>query len=133
MNQKPEQHSQHHSVRRIVLPSGRHIEVVRFSEEDAAARDLHLCPACDSPLVQPMAWAEAGEGRWELTLECPNCWWTESGAFDREQIEHLEEQLDDGLAEMLDDLQRLRQANMTGELDRFAAALQADLILPEDF
>jgi hypothetical protein len=120
-------------VRRIVLPSGRCIEVVRFHEDDHAPRDLHACAPCGSQLVQPLAWAEAGEGRWELTLECPNCGWTEAGAFEREQIERLEEHLDDGLAEMLDDLQRLTQANMTGELDRFAAALQADLILPEDF
>ncbi len=127
------QNSPRHSVRRIVLPSGRCIEVVRFHEDEHARRDLHVCVACDSQLVQPTAWAEAGEGRWELTLECPNCGWMEAGAFDREQIELLEQHLDDGLADMLDDLQRLTQANMTSELDRFAAALQADFILPEDF
>jgi hypothetical protein len=133
MNQKPEQDSHHHSVRRIVLPSGRSIEVVRFHEDEGAPRDLHVCVTCNSQLVQPIAWAEAGEGRWELTLECPNCGETEAGAFDQEAIERLEEHLDDGLAEMLDDLQRLTQANMTSELERFAAALQAGLILPEDF
>jgi hypothetical protein len=133
MNQNPEQHSQQHSVRRIVLPSGRCIEVVRFHEDERAPRELHVCVACQSQLVQPIDWGEAGEGRWELTLECPNCGWAEAGAFDQEQIERLEEHLDDGLAEMLDDLQRLTQANITDELDRFASALQADLILPEDF
>ncbi len=45
----------------------------------------------------------------------------------------LEEKLDDGLAEMLGDLQRLSQANMAGEIDRFVAALERDLVLPEDF
>ena len=34
---------------------------------------------------------------------------------------------------MLTDLRRLTQANMTEEIERFAAALNADLILPEDF
>jgi hypothetical protein len=34
---------------------------------------------------------------------------------------------------MLSDLQRLTKANMAEEIDRFLAALQADLILPEDF
>jgi hypothetical protein len=133
MNPKPEQHSQQHSVRRIVLPSGRCIEVVRFYEPERIPRELHRCAACDSHLVQPIAWAEASEGQWELTLECPNCGMAETGPFHRDEIERLEEHLDDGLAEMLGDLQRLTQANMTDELDRFAAALQADLILPEDF
>ena len=34
---------------------------------------------------------------------------------------------------MLSDLRRLTQANMAEEIERFAAALDADLILPEDF
>ena len=34
---------------------------------------------------------------------------------------------------MIADLQRLTQANMTADIDRFAAALDTDLILPEDF
>ena len=34
---------------------------------------------------------------------------------------------------MLADLQRLAQANMADEIDRFISALRADLILPEDF
>lgn len=128
-----ENHS-HHSVRRIVLPSGRCIEVVRFhDEEDTAPRDLHMCEACGSELVQPVAWGQPAEQGMELTLECPNCWWTEIGTYTRDRIERLEEKLDDGLADMLDDLQRLTQANMSDEIERFAAALQADVILPEDF
>ena len=34
---------------------------------------------------------------------------------------------------MLRDLQRLTHANMTDQIDRFAARSNADLILPEDF
>jgi hypothetical protein len=34
---------------------------------------------------------------------------------------------------MLEDLQRLTRANMADEVDRFIAALDSDLILPEDF
>lgn len=127
-------HQQQHSVRRIVLPSGRSIEVVRFTETDKAPRTgLHVCPACDSDLVQPLAWSEAGDERWDLTLECPNCWWTTEGTFDREQVHELEDRLDDGLAEMLGDLKRLAHANMAEQIDRFVAALEAGHILPEDF
>jgi hypothetical protein len=128
------EHSDPHSVRRITLPSGRSIEVVRFSEvEGPQPRPLHLCPACDSNLVQPVAWSEAGGGAWDLALECPNCGHLESGTFDRHQVETLEEQLDEGLAEMLDDLRRLTQVNMHEDIERFIAALEADVILPEDF
>jgi hypothetical protein len=129
MNHQPD----HPSVRRITLPSGRSIEVVRFDDADAAPRALHVCPRCDSELVQPVAWSETTENQWELVLECPNCAWSEAGTFARPQVEALEEQLDDGLAGMLEDLRRLTRVNMNHEIERFVAALQADLILPEDF
>src|SRR5947199_221643 len=92
MKNNPKQHS----VRRIVLPSGRSIEVVRFHDTDSRPQGLHVCPNCVSELVQPVAWSEASEDHWELTLECPNCWWTIDGIFDREQVHELEEQLDHG-------------------------------------
>jgi hypothetical protein len=129
------QNQHQHSVRRIVLPSGRCIEVVRFheTEEPPVHPGLHVCPHCSSELVQPVSWAEAGDDRWELTLECPNCWWTTDGVFDHDEVHELEERLDDGLADMLGDLKRLTHANMADQIDRFVAALQADLVLPEDF
>jgi hypothetical protein len=122
-----------HSVRKIVLPSGRSIEVVRFQTEESPPRNLHICLACDSELVHPVSWQEAPGQRWELTLECPNCGWSEEGTYEHEQVNRLEEKLDEGLADMLADLQRLAEANMADEIDRFATALEADLILPEDF
>jgi hypothetical protein len=129
MNHNPD----HHSIRRIVLPSGRTIEVVRFYLDETETHGLHVCPECDSHLVQPVDWAEAPQGFWELTLHCPNCDWIDEGVFDQDQVDALEEQLDEGLTEMLSDLRRLTQSNMTEEIERFAAALHADLILPEDF
>jgi hypothetical protein len=124
--------NRNHTVRRIVLPSGRTIEVIRFSEA-APNRRLSLCPACGGELVQPLSWCERSDGCWELTLECPNCWWTESGVYRREQVEQLEARLDQGLADMVNDLRRLTHANMAAHVDRFIAALDADVILPEDF
>lgn len=125
--------NENHTVRRIVLPSGRSIEVIRFNETEPNVRDLHICPTCASDLVQPLNWCEGTEGRWELTLECPNCGWLETGIYERTQVERLEDRLDEGLADMIADLQRLTQANMAADVDRFIAALEADLILPEDF
>ena len=124
-----------HSVHRIVLPSGRKIEVVRFNDEPGVAKPgpLHMCPSCESHLVQPIEWTEASEERWELLLRCPNCDWSDEGIFDQQAVEELEENLDEGLADLLGDLQRLTQANMAEEIDRFVTALERDLVLPEDF
>ena len=121
------------SVRRIVLPSGRSIEVVRFGETNPATRGLHMCPDCGSGLVQPIDWEEAPEDCWNLALNCPNCDWYAEGLFTAEQVRDLEDRLDEGLADMLRDLQRLTQANMADQIDRFVTALYADQILPEDF
>lgn len=129
MQQPPDRHT----IRRIVLPSGRSIEVVRFYADQNADPGLHVCPQCASDLVQPVDWAEAPQGYWELLLQCPNCFWLDEGVFDQDQVDALEERLDEGLTEMLADLRRLTQANMSEEIERFAAALNADLILPEDF
>ncbi len=133
--------SQHHagkhqrSVRRIVLPSGRAIDVIGAADRiDVSARPgLHVCPSCRSELVQPVEWGVTQGQHWKLRLRCPNCGWSRHGSYGHEQVADLEERLDDGIAAILDDLKRLTDANMADEVDRFAAALEADLILPEDF
>jgi hypothetical protein len=130
MGHKPNQHS----VRRIVLPSGRKIDVIRFAEQlDSDQHGLHVCPECRSELVQPVSWAESGASRWQLDLYCPNCDWEGGGVYDQDQIDEFEDTLESGVREILEDLKRLTHANMTAEVERFATALRADLILPEDF
>jgi hypothetical protein len=125
----------HHSVRRIVLPSGKSIEVVRFDDRvDATEQNgLHICPGCESELVQPVEWRATEDEQWELALHCPNCDWRANGVYSQNQVEGLEEQLDLGVEAIVRDLQRLTSANMADEIERFAAALESDLILPEDF
>lgn len=125
-------HTKKPRTRRIVLPSGREVEVARHLHYPAE-RALHVCPDCGSELVQPSDWSCGFGGRLALTLTCPNCDWQESGMYERHQVEALEDQLDDGLVAMIDDLHRLTQANMAADVDRFIDALRRDLILPEDF
>ena len=130
MSHQPNQHS----VRRIVLPSGRKIDVIRFADQvDDQPGGLHICPDCESQLVQPTSWTEAGASQWQLGLYCPNCDWEGGGVYDQEQIERFEDTLEDGVQDILRDLQRLTHANMTAEIARFAAALHANVILPEVF
>lgn len=129
INQNPEGSSN----RRIILSSARALEVLRYHLEHNASRGLHLCPECNSPLVQPVEWHEARAGFWELNLQCPNCRWQTYGLYSQRQVDAFEEELEDGLDQILADLSRLTQANMAEEVDRFATALNSDLILPEDF
>ena len=132
-------------VRRVTLPSGRSIEVVYFEplavEAAGAAaaassipvEELQICPECDRDLVYPVDWEEASVTHWEVELRCPNCEWNEVGTFDQATVDRFDEHLDLGTDALVKDLRRLVQANMEAEADRFAAALEAGAILPEDF
>ena len=129
-----------HSVRRVVLPSGKTIEVVHFEghapargDEPQKLSDLHLCQTCESDLVYPVEWDESGPTHWEVTLRCPNCEGTMMGVFRQELVERLDEELDRGTETLVRDLKRLMHANMEDEIERFISALACDLILPEDF
>jgi hypothetical protein len=128
-------------VRRVVLPSGRAIEVVYYENTASSVpapasvplEDLHVCPECDRELVYPVEWEETSATHWEVVLRCPNCEWSEVGVFDQVTVDRFDEHLDLGTEALIRDLKRLTRANMEEEIDRFSSALTADLILPEDF
>ena len=134
-----------HYVRRVILPSGRAIEVVYFDTSAPAPApvpapgpaeenlDLHICPDCDKSLVYPVEWEEASATHWEVLLRCPNCEWTEVGVYDQRTVDRFDEELDHGTEALMRDLKRLTKANMEEEIERFTLALGSDLILPEDF
>ena len=138
--EQPSDHS--HYVRRVVLPSGKTIEVVYFNDEalppgidttPETVSDLHLCPACASHLVYPTEWEESGPTHWEVALRCPNCEWDSVGIFHQELVERFDEELDRGTEALIRDLKRLMHANMEEQIERFVSALDADQILPMDF
>src|SRR3954447_12618168 len=140
-------HSESNSqyVRRVVLPSGRAIEVVYFENVARAAAtesvpaprreatDLHDCPDCDRRLVYPVEWSEVSPTHWKVLLRCPNCEWSDLGVFDQTTVDRFDDELDRGTEALMRDLKRLTQANMEDEIDRFVSALGVDAILPEDF
>ena len=134
-----------HYVRRVILPSGRAIEVVYFDTSAAPLEpapapapaeervDLHLCPDCQKALVYPVEWEEASATHWEVALRCPNCEWSTVGVYDQDTVDRFDEELDRGTELLVRDLKRLTRANMEDEVERFAAALAADAIWPMDF
>jgi hypothetical protein len=68
-----------------------------------------------------------------VLLRCPSCEWSELGVYDQATVDRFDETLDNGTESLVRDLRRLVQANMEEEAQRFAKALNADAILPEDF
>jgi hypothetical protein len=135
-----------HQMKRIVLPSGKTIEVVYFDHSDfvdprpapdatpaEGERELHICVNCSSHLVYPVHWEEADPRSWSVTLRCPECEWTEAGVFGQDQCDRFDDELEAGTDALGRDYKRLVTANMAEEMDRFAAALRADAILPSDF
>jgi hypothetical protein len=145
-------HDPRHYVRRVVLPSGKTIEVVYFEDQaaplaapaspaaaaavparDDRVQDLHMCGSCNSNLVYPTEWEEAGATHWEVALRCPNCEWCGSGIFEQDLVERFDEELDRGTEALVRDLKRLAHANMEDEIERFTTALDEDHIVPEDF
>lgn len=124
-----------HQVKRVVLPSGKTIEVVYFkdSADSEPEQDLHLCLACGSHLVYPTAWDEAGQESWRVALRCPECESVREGVFSQATVDAFDEELELGTDALTADLRSLCRANMSEEIERFAAALEAGAILPEDF
>jgi hypothetical protein len=126
-----------HHTRRVVLPSGKTIEVVYFDDQAhdrfATDEDLHVCGGCGSHLVYPVEWDEVGATHWEVTLRCPNCEWCGTGVFEQSVVERFDEELDRGTEAVVRDLKRLTQANLEDDIERFVTALEADHIVPEDF
>ena len=129
-----------HLVKKVVLPSGKRIEVVSFDAQDAPSRpkldpagDLHICIECSSHLAYPTAWEEADKAHWSVTIRCPECETYRAGVFSQEAVEAFDEQLDAGTDALTGDYRRLMRANMSEEVDRFVEALQAEAVLPEDF
>ena len=129
-----------HQVKKVVLPSGKTIEVVLFSERGDTGhapaeheQDLNVCVACECRMVYPADWQEAGPSNWAVTLCCPNCGHEREGVFTQETVESFDEQLDEGADVLGRDYKRLVRANLAEEIDRFVEALRVDAVLPEDF
>jgi len=133
-----------HLVKRVVLPSGKTIEVVCFSEHDEPGvtaphpfsdppGDLHVCVECSSHLAYPVVWDEAGNDHWSVTIRCPECETFREGVFSQHAVDAFDEELDAGTDTLTADYRRLMRSNMVEEVDRFAAALSAGAVLPEDF
>ena len=132
-------HDPRHYVRRVVLPSGKTIEVVYFEDQQRrhgagsaaptpGARRVGRRPSRLRLLrLHPGLPDRVGRGRRRRTgrsrLRCPNCEWAGTGVFEQELVERFDEELDRGTEALVRDLKRLAHANMEDEIERFTTAL----------
>ena len=138
-----------HHVKRVALPSGKTIEVVYFRratplDEARAGRatppaephqELHVCLDCDSELVYPVQWEEAGPENWDVAAPLPELRVVPRRASSpRTPSRRFDEELDRGTDALVADLQA-PDAREHGRGDRplRRARSTADAILPEDF
>jgi hypothetical protein len=103
------------------------------ADSACAPAQLHICFHCAGELVFPLDWSEEGPRHWRIVLRCPECESRREGVFDQTAVERLDDELDRGSSALLGDLRRMTHANMSEEIEFFARALEADLILPSDF
>jgi hypothetical protein len=96
--------------------------------------DLHVCGDCRRPFVVPLSILPLmAQDGYVVELQCANCGGTEIAVHDDEELERLDRELDRQTGRLRHALAELELADELARVDRFAAALQADAILPEDF
>jgi len=95
---------------------------------------LDICTGCTRPFVVPDAMLDVlDDGRWLVELRCTNCGLVVVGAHDEAALEELDRRLDAITADLRASLGVLDLVDELERIDRFAAALAAGAILPEDF
>jgi hypothetical protein len=103
-------------------------------EHPGVRRDLHICEVCRTPFVVPVSILDAlDDGRYVVELSCANCEASSLSTHDEASLEALDIELDRSLLVIQEALDALVIADELERIDRFAMALQDDLILPEDF
>ena len=130
-------------IERFIFPDGTERDMLVFdtaarpapcpvSPPPGDTRDPHLCPVCGSTLVHPTEWQRIAVAAWRITLRCPNCETVRTGVFDRGQVERLNRALYEGTERLAREAEQLVRHNFEEEVDKFVAALDADLIMPID-
>jgi hypothetical protein len=95
---------------------------------------IERCTGCDRPFVVPVALLDlVDEGLYLLALHCKNCDRLCTGVYEDAELELLEHATDEAIAQMEAAIEIVSAARFIDDLDGFAQALDADLVLPEDF
>ncbi len=97
-------------------------------------RGLETCETCGRPFVVPVALLDlVDEGLYMLALHCKNCDRLSVGVHEDAELEALEQANEVAESEMQSALEIVSVAAFIDEVGSFTRALEADLVLPEDF
>jgi hypothetical protein len=100
----------------------------------AASAGLEQCEACGQPFVVPVALLDlVDEGLYLLALHCKSCDRLSTGIHEDAELEALEHASDAAVAQMEAALEAVSVARFIDEVGGFTRALEADVVLPEDF
>jgi hypothetical protein len=95
---------------------------------------LETCRSCGEPFVVPVALLDlVDEGLYLLALHCMNCDRLSVGVHEDAELEALEKANERAEAEMQSALEIVSVARFIDDVGDFTRALEADLVLPEDF
>lgn len=94
----------------------------------------NVCEACGRPFLVPLTLlGETGAEECIVAVHCANCGELSVGVHDDAAMEALDRETDEGVAMLREALVLLELVDQLERVDRFAEALQAGHILPEDF
>jgi hypothetical protein len=103
-----------------------------YQGEDTAP--LHICRSCHKPFVVPLSIVDILDAdRYVVELWCANCDRSTLSAHYDAELEELDRELVNATAQIRAAVEVIETVDDMMRLDRFAEALHADLILPEDF
>jgi hypothetical protein len=91
------------------------------------------CPACGSDFVYPVEWSPEGADRWWMLLRCGACDLRREAIVSNLDAAGYDRDLDVAQARMRRAAERLSREQLADEAERFATALELDLIDAEDF
>lgn len=95
---------------------------------------LETCVTCGQPFVVPVALLDlVDEGLYLLALHCKNCDRLSTGIHEDAELEALEKANEVAEAEMHTALEIVSVARFIDEVSGFTRALEANVVLPEDF
>jgi hypothetical protein len=105
-----------------------------MAEDHRTSQGLEMCEVCRRPFVVPVDLLElVDEGLYLLALHCKNCDRLSTGVHEDAELEALEKANERAEGEMHSALEILSVARFIDELGDFTRALEAGMVLPEDF
>jgi hypothetical protein len=91
------------------------------------------CPACGADFVHPVEWRPEDADRWWMLLRCGACNARREAMVGNLDAARFDRDLDIAEARMRRKADLLSREQLAEEIDRFATALELDLIDAEDF